>query len=350
MSRIRFAAVLIICLLLGAGHSLKADVRADEKVRFQLAVVGTIVNIFGGKGAREGVTSTVAVKGSRKITTNSTTGQIIDLSEEKIYDLDMKKKTYTVTTFAGSAGRWQRRSGEAARRRGRRGRGEAAPSKGSSKPAAPPARDPNQKDVEVDLDVKNTGQTKTVNGFDTHETIVTVTVREKGKTLEQSGGLVMTSDMWLAPKIAAMKEIADFDMKYAAKLYGPMVAGASAQDMASAMAMYPMIKPALAKMNAEGGKIDGTPIMTTVTMDAVKSPEEMAQEQKQQTETDSSSDSSGGGIGGRLFGGLAKKMAKKDDEPKTRSTFLTTTTEVLKVTTEVAATDVAVPAGFKESK
>ncbi len=28
------------------------------------------------------------------------TGQIIDLAEEKIYDLDIKKKTYKVTTFA----------------------------------------------------------------------------------------------------------------------------------------------------------------------------------------------------------------------------------------------------------
>ena len=50
-------------------------------------------------------------------------------------------------------------------------------------------------------------------------------MREKGKTLEQSGGLVMTSDMWLAPKIAAMKEVADFDLRYAQKLAGPMVSG-----------------------------------------------------------------------------------------------------------------------------
>ena len=41
--------------------------------------------------------------------------------------------------------------------------------------------------------------------------MMTVTVREKGKTLEESGGMVLTSDMWLAPKIAAMKEVAEFD-------------------------------------------------------------------------------------------------------------------------------------------
>ena len=45
-------------------------------------------------------TSTVAVKGDRKATINDTTGQIIDLAEEKVYDLDLKKKSYKVTTFA----------------------------------------------------------------------------------------------------------------------------------------------------------------------------------------------------------------------------------------------------------
>ena len=74
--------------------------------------------------------------------------------------------------------------------------------------------------MEIDFDVKNTGAEEAINGFDTHEAIVTVTVREKGKTLEQGGGMVMTADMWLAPKIAAMKEIRDFDVRYAQKLYG----------------------------------------------------------------------------------------------------------------------------------
>ena len=58
-----------------------------------------MVNLFS-KGAREGVTTMVAVKGNRKATLNGdSTGQIIDLSEEKIYDLDLKNKTYKVTTF-----------------------------------------------------------------------------------------------------------------------------------------------------------------------------------------------------------------------------------------------------------
>ena len=64
----------------------------------------------------------------------------------------------------------------------------------------------------------------------------------------------MTTDMWLAPKIAAMKEIADFDVRYAQKLYGTMIAGVSAEQMAAAMAMYPMMKQALGTMSAEGAQ------------------------------------------------------------------------------------------------
>ncbi len=88
---------------------------------------------------------------------------------------------------------------------------------------------------------------------------MTITVREKGKTLNESGGLVMTTDMWMTPNAPSTKDLADFDMRYAQKLYGPAVIGASAQDMAMAMAMYPQMKPALDKMRAEGGRCSRAP-------------------------------------------------------------------------------------------
>jgi hypothetical protein len=344
MSRSRIAAAAILCLSLGSVSVVHADVRTDQKTRFQLAgVLGKVINMFGGKGAREGVESTVAVKGNRKSTMTGSSGQIVDLAEEKVYDLDLKKKTYKVTTFAEL-----RRQMEEAKKKAEEDarKAEAEERKGGNDaPEQAGARQP-EKEVEVDFDVKNTGETRVLNGFNTRQAIMTVTVREKGRKLEESGGLVMTTDMWLAPRIAAMNEVQEFDVKYAQKLYGPMVAGASPQDMAAAMAMYPQMKPALERMRAEGGKMEGTPILTTITMDAVKSAEQIAAEQ-QQSDADSRP-SAAKGVGG-LLGGLAKKAARKDDAPKTRSTFLTTSVEVLKLTTDVTADDVAVPAGFKEN-
>ena len=337
MKRITALALTTVAGVMLSTDAIRADVRADEKSRVEFAgMLGRMMNIFGGKAAREGVASTVAVKGDRKATLNDATGQIVDLAEEKIYDLDLKKKSYKVTTFA----ELRRRMEEARRKAEEDARKEEARDQDRK-----PSSDEKAKEVEIDFDVKNTGQKKAVNGYDTRQVIMTIAVREKGRTLEQSGGLVLTSDMWLAPTIAAMKEVADFDLRYAQKLYGSM-AGMSAEQMAAAMAIYPMMKDAMDRMRTEGAKLDGTAIQTITTLDAVKSAEQMAQETR-----DDNRPSSGGGISGRLGGMLAKKIGpKKDDDGKPRGTFLTMNHEVLKVVTDVSAADVAVPAGFKENK
>ncbi len=335
MTRNRIAAVCAATLLVLSTHPLGADVRADQKTHIEFAgMLGRMFNLFGGKAAKEGVTSAVMVKGDRKATMNEQNGQIIDLAEEKIYDVDLKKKSYKVTTFA----ELRRRMEEAQKK----AQEDARKQEGREAPPSPS----DEKQMEVDVDIKNTGEKKVINGFDTHQVIMTITLREKGKTLEKGGGMVTTTDLWLAPKIAAMKEISDFDLRYAQQLYGGMVAGASAEQMAAAMALYPMMKQAMGRMTTEGAKLDGTAIMTTVTMDGVKSEEQMAQQAAATTE-----EKPAAGLGG-LLGGLAKKAAAKkgDDESKARATFMTSTSEVLKVATAVSATDVAVPVGFKENK
>jgi hypothetical protein len=349
-SHAALAVALSTSLAVASTAVLHADVRSDQKVKFQLAgALGKVVNFFGGKAARDGVTTTVAVKGDRKLTMSESTGQIIDLSEEKIYDLDVKKKQYTVITFAEL-----RRQMEEARKRAEEEARKADASDKTDKDAAKP--DPNAKQYDVDFEVKNTGEKKDVNGFSTSQSIMTITVREKGKTLQQSGGMVLTSDLWLTPSIPAMKEVTDFDMKYAEKLFGPMMNGASPQDMAQAVAMYPAMKPAIEKMATEGRKMQGTPVLTVTTIDAVKSAEQMASEQKAGTDSSSSSgDSAPTSVGG-LLGGFGKRMAQRKSNdtaasaPKDRATVVTTTTEVLKVATAVSPEEVAVPQGYKEVK
>lgn len=345
-SRLTGAVAVALTVAALTPLTLRADVRADEKAKVEFGgMLGRMFNMFGGKAAHDGTTSTVAVKGNRKSSINDSMGQIIDLSEEKVYDLDMKKKTYKVTTFAELRRQMQEAQQKA--------QAEAKKEEGQPAQKAEPAK-PQESQVDIDFDIKNTGQKKQVNGFDTHEAVLTITVREKGKTLEQGGGMVMTSDMWLAPQIKEMREIAEFDMKYAEKLYGPIYSGVSAQQMAMVQAMYPMMKDAVAKMNQEGGKIDGTPVLTVTTMDAVKSAEEMAAEAKQSSTAESAQKtptSVGGLLGGFAKRAAAKKAAGNDEgKDKSRATFMTATTEIVKVVTNVSADDVAIPAGFKESK
>src|ERR1051326_550004 len=99
----RLAALVLITVpaLLLVAAPLLADVKTRDRttVKFE----SRVLNFFLGKAAKEGLQSTMAVKGNRKATFNDTTGKIVDLSEEKVYDLDMKKKTYTDTTFDDQA-------------------------------------------------------------------------------------------------------------------------------------------------------------------------------------------------------------------------------------------------------
>jgi len=238
MIPLRQSLIVSTCLIVIAGSApLGADVRTDERTRVELGgMLGRMANVFGGRAAREGVTSTVAVKGNRKVTLSENSGQIVDLDDEKIYDLDIKRKTYRVTTFAE---------------------------------------------------------------------------------------------------------------RYTKQLYGPMVAGASPREMAAALAVYPLIKPAIERMNAEAAKLEGTAIMTVTTVEAVQSAEQLAAEQAGRKE--SGRVSASGGIGG-LVGGPARRTAQErvQGDVTPLAMVMKTTNEVLKIATEVTAAEVAIPAGFKE--
>jgi hypothetical protein len=324
----KLATVVMPVLLLLAAPAL-ADMKTRERTQVHFeGMLGHMFSMFGGKAAKEGVESTTAVKGNRKATFNDATGRIIDLSEEKVYDLDMKKKTYTVTTF------------DDLRRRMREQADQAKQQAQKEEPAQQQQAQKPQKEYEVDFDVKDTGQKKQIAGYDTHETILSVTVREKGKKLEEGGGLVMTSDMWLGPEIPQLRERAEFDARYWKQLEAAqMSTDVSADQMAALMAMYPLISKASDRMTKDADKLKGTALDTLTTVESVKSPDEMTQAQQQ------SNQNQGGGLSGMMM----KKMMKKE-EPKQRSTVMTTRHEILEVATSVDASAVAIPADFKEKK
>ncbi len=76
---------------------MSAAVKTEEKTLLKFSgMLGRVVGLFGGKAAKDGVVFTVAVNGQRKARLNDTNGQIIDLAEEKVYDLDIERKTYAV--------------------------------------------------------------------------------------------------------------------------------------------------------------------------------------------------------------------------------------------------------------
>ena len=323
-----------------AAAPASAEVKKEERNQVAFAgMLGKVFNFFGGKSAKEGVVSTVAVSGDRKMTTSGeNTAQIVDLREEKIYDLDVRRKTYKVMTFE-EIRRQMREAEQRARESASREQGSDAPSKNDGK------------EMEVDFDVKSTGQTKVINGFDTRQVIATITVREKGRKIEDSGGIVMTVDSWLSKSAPSLKEIADFERRYWEKLAGP-ISAVDAQQMATVVAMFPGVKDAFARLSKED--LGGTSIQSTTTMDAVKSAEQMKQ---QASGGSSASDDKPNplSVGGAIGGFMRRRQQNKEKEAEAapnanpaRSTFMTINNEVLKIAQNVTAADVAMPAGFKE--
>jgi len=341
-----WTGVVIVGLMLALSAGLGADVKSKQKtqVKFE-GMLGRMMGMFGGKAAKEGVISTVAIAGDREMTVTDQTGELIDLAAEKVFQIDFKGKSYKVRTFAELRKEWEDAQAKM--------KEQAEKEKGKDTSGQP--------EYEIDVDIKKTGQSKAINGYDCQEVVTTITMHEKGKKLEDGGGMVITADAWMGPKIAAMAEQTAFQQRYIQKLYGKDAAGMAA-DMMQAMAMYPQMKQGMARMQKEGARIDGTAILTVVKVEGVQTPEQAKAAADQEKQ-------GGGGIGAALPGGIGGMFGKKKkaDEPakdgaaptkdgaapaKTpgRSTIMTSTTELLSVETSVAPADLEIPAGFKEKK
>src|SRR6478609_4576257 len=174
MQRIRFVPVLLASFVL-AVPVLRADVKTQQKISFKFAgTLGGVLNKFGGATPKEGGVTTSDIKGKR----------------------------YKVATFAEL------------RAASDKAKADAEKKKQEMKPEDKQQVEDTAKQYEFEADVKETGQKKNLAGYDTREVILTITAHEKGKKVEESGGFIMTTDMWLAPKIAGLDELIQFQLKY----------------------------------------------------------------------------------------------------------------------------------------
>lgn len=333
MIRLRFAAgALALSGLLVAASVATADVKTTEKSQMKFeGMLGRMAGIFGGRAARDGVTSTTAVKGDRKVTSSGDSATIIDLAEEKIYELNLRDKSYKVVTFEEM-----------------RKRMEEALAKQQESAQKREKKDPDAKEMEFEFTSKETGQKRQIGDYNCREVVLTITMHEKGKTIEQAGGMVLTSDVWLAPRIAGTKELENFDVRYAKKMSDLMP---SAEQMAQAFAMYPGLRDGMAKMQSRQVNMEGTAVETVMTIQTVPSKDQAASAKKEENE--------GGASSG--LGGMLGRFGRKKEEPKNesaagapagdgRTTLMTVSHTLLNVSPAVTADEMAVPATFKLKK
>jgi hypothetical protein len=285
MKRVFVGSGLLAAAILAVVPVLRADVTTKEKTTFKMeGIMGGMIN--RAMGGSDGIASTVAVKGNRMAEDQREErpdhrprrreGLHARHRQEGIHGDDLRR----VPPDDGGGEEARAGAGRAdvsARQTGRAGR---------------------RKQLEFTVDVKETGQTKTLIGHSAREVVLTIAMHEKGKKVEESGGMILTNTLWIAPKIAALDEMYNFQMRYIKALnLGAMI---DPQQAGAISAAIPGIGQMGEKLAAERSKLQGTTLSTTSVFETVKSPEAMKQAESQKS-------SGGGGLGGMLAGKLMKQ-------------------------------------------
>ena len=296
--RIYFAATAaFVCL--GSGYA-RADFSYEQTSKITGGMMASMMKVAGAfsKQAREPIVTHILVKGDRMATLTANSAHIIDLSKETITDINFQKKTYSVMTFEQMKQALERLSQQTKDQKTQEGA-----------------------DMNFKVDVKDTGQTKDINGLNTHEVILSFEMEGTDRKSGQKGAMTVTSDMWLAKDVAGYDEVRNFHKRMAEKLaWSPTGMGMMSQ---------PELAKGMAQLYKESSKLNGVPVHHITKMGAKGDPEQQAkmaqaQQQQQQAPPPSAGDAAGtaatgaassrlGRLGG-LTGGLGGLRRKKQQE------------------------------------
>lgn len=277
--------------------SLLADFTYEQTARITGGALASMMKVAGvfSKSAREPMKTTISVKGDRMVTLAPQHASIIDLTSETMTEVDMQRKTYSVITFAQF-----RQFIEEMAKKNKKGEGE----------------------VNFKMSVNDTGQTRQIAGFDARQMIVNMVMETKDPKSGQTVPMNITADMWLAPKVAGYDEVTAFQQKMAQKLN--MAPGGNF------LMQSPEIAKGMAEVSKEASKLNGMPIMQTISMGGpqaapgagqqqtqeqqqAQQQAQQQQAQQQQQQAPSVGGALGGALGGRLgrFGGLGRKKTQE---------------------------------------
>jgi hypothetical protein len=301
-----------------------------------------VVGVFS-KQAREPVQSTVSVKGDRMVHRSQQRATVIDLAAQTVTTIDLQKKTYTVMTFEEYRQMMEQMSQKMQK-----------------------SQDQGAK-MEFKVSAKDTGNTKEIAGYRTKELVLRMEMQTTDQKSGQQGSMVISSDIWLAPSVSGYQEVRAFYTRMGEKLAFNPGGGMFTSSPEASKNMGELYK--------EIGKLDGIPVLQTISMGGVGQPGsgdasaqpgsggQQPQQQQQQQQQPAARPSLGGALGGALGGrfGLGKKK-QQDDQSSTAQpsqqqqqasgnpgSLMEATTEMSGFSSDpVEDSTFAVPAGFKK--
>ena len=335
----------IIAALAATCAVIRADFSYQESAQMTGGTMLTVLK-FGGpftKGARAAQISTVAIKGNRMLRSSKDSTSIIDLDKETITDIDVSKKTYTVTTFAQIKAAMEKAMADYKKQQ------EKAQEKAKEKSATA--------DVKLKVTANSTGQTKEIRGLTAKELVIGLELQATDTKSGQTGSMNTVNDAWMA-SVPGYDQVKIFELKMAAKLSDTFRPG-----MEQMATTQPQMVQGMAEAAKEMAKVDGVPVEYIMVMGSGSVEDLQAARKKDESKGDGKGKSSGavaGAIAGRItgIGGFGRKKADDKPAPSEDGKQAPAAVILMEMTTEMsefstAAVDEAkfqIPAGFKEGQ
>lgn len=236
----------------------QADVSLQESLSVEggglmgmAAMNGTSTTyIAGSRGRTE---SDIKMKSSvMRLFGGGPTGEITRLDDDKVYELNLKKKTYVESSLSERRAKMQEAMAQAEKDRDSKQQA-ASPVDTSKCDWTPPKSD-----------LKKTGEKASIAGFDTERSTLTVTQTCKNRETGTACDFTLLFDQWTSKNFEAGSEREAFYKLYADKLgLGPSLSPGFAQ---SAQSLFSGYKDLWAEVAKQGKAIKGYPLRSSFAL------------------------------------------------------------------------------------
>ena len=218
-------ATCVLFVILAASLAARADFSYTTTTKSSSGMMGS---------ALQGVVTKNYLKGQKMKIDNADSIMILDFDAQTITHINTAQKTYTVSKFSDL--------------------GNLA-SKGG---------------MEINIDVKETGQRKTINGFNASEMVMTMEM-DNPQSRQQGMKMKMEMDIWVSPDVPGAQELRAFYQRNAARFPWDAIAGGRGN---------PSMQKAVTDLRRKMADLKGVPVLQIMKMGGVGNEEQMAKMQQ----------------------------------------------------------------------
>ena len=188
-----------------------------------------------GAAASPGSVTKTYLKGQKMKVENSNLTMILDFDAQTMTSLNATQKTYTVSKFSEMG------------------------------------NDMSKAGVDVNIDVKETGQRKTINGFNASEMVMTM-VMDNPQPSKQGMKMKMEMSIWVSPDVPGAQEMRAFYQRNANRFpWGAMAGGGRGN---------PSMQKAITDLQRKMADLKGVPVLQIIKMGGAGNDEQMAKMQQ----------------------------------------------------------------------